>query len=70
MVVLAAEQAIEDLSQGAAAVQVVQYDHQGHVHPMTRTITLVSQVRQVLTQLLDTSNRQTTELNISTLTTQ
>lgn len=51
MLVVAAEDAVEDLSQGADVVQVVQNDHQGAVASRDAAA-LLGQSRQVLAQLL------------------
>lgn len=53
--VLVVEQAVEDLPQGAEVVQVVQNEHQRHLLSLdaAAAAALVSQVRQVLTELLD-----------------
>ena len=51
MLVVAVEDTIKDLSQGADVVQVVQNDHQRAVYPRD-TAALLSQTWQVLTQLL------------------
>lgn len=51
MLVVAVEEAVEDLAQGADVVQVVQDDHQGALHPR-HAAALLSQTRQVLTQFL------------------
>lgn len=51
-VVLAVEQPVEDLTQGADMMQVVQDDDEWHVPSTIFTGTLVSKVGQVLAQLL------------------
>lgn len=51
VLVVAVEDTIEDLSQGADVVQVIQNDHQRAVYPRD-TAALLCQTWQVLTQLL------------------
>lgn len=50
--VLAVEQPIEDLAQGADVMQVVQDDDEGHVRSIVLAGALVSKVGQVLAQFL------------------
>lgn len=51
MLVVAVEDAVEDLSQGADVVEVVQNDHQRAVCPRDATA-LLGQTGEVLAQLL------------------
>lgn len=51
-VVLAVQEPIEDLSQGADMVQVVQDDHKRHLHSIVFTIALVGKVGEVLAEFL------------------
>lgn len=53
--VLAVEQPVEDLAQGADVVQVVQDDDEGHVPSAVLTAALVGKVGQVLAQFLGRS---------------
>ena len=60
VLVVAVEDTIEDVPQGADVVQVVQNDHQRAVSPGDAAA-LLGQTRQVLTQLLQRQRaRQTT----------
>lgn len=51
-VVLAVEQPVEDLAQGADVMQIVQDDDERHVHGIVLAGALVSEVGQVLAQFL------------------
>ena len=51
-VVLAVEQPVEDLAQGADVMQIVQDDDKRHVHGVVLAGTLVGEVGQVLAQFL------------------
>lgn len=50
--VFAVKQPVEDLAQRADVVQVVQDDHQRHIHSVVLAVALVGQVGQILAQLL------------------
>lgn len=50
--VLAVEQPVEDLAQGADVMQIVQDDDKRHVHGVVLAGTLVGEVGQVLAQFL------------------
>lgn len=51
-VVLAVEQPVENLAQGADVMQIVQDDDERHVHGIVLAGALVSEVGQVLAQFL------------------
>lgn len=51
-VVLAVEQPVEDLAQGADMMQVVQDDDKGHVYRVVLAVALVGKVGQILAQFL------------------
>lgn len=50
--VLAVEQPVEDLAQGADVMQIVQDDDERHVHGVVLAGALVGEVGQVLAQFL------------------
>lgn len=52
--VLAVEEAVENVAEGADVVQVVQDDHSGELCVRLRGVTLLCQVGQILTQVLHT----------------
>lgn len=60
VVVFGAEQAVEDLAQGAEVVQVVQDEHQGQVLSLAAraAAALIRQLAQVLTKLLHRTTDQ------------
>lgn len=57
-VVLAVEEAVEDVAEGADVVQVVQDDHSGQLRVRVLRVALLGQRGQVLAQVLRDSERQ------------
>lgn len=59
--VFAVKQPVEDLSQRADVVQVVQDDDERHIHSIVLAVALVGQVGQILAQFLMEASRMSLE---------